>query len=231
MKNIVVATLVGLFFLTSSVAQASELPNKDGYITDNANVISQEAENQLEILLTEYEKNTTNNIVVLTTNDLQGQSLEEYSIHIVDKWKPGVKDIDNGLLLLLIPEHHLSRIEVGRGLEGEVTDIESHDILEKMAPLLKENKFDDAVVLGINEITSTILLPVPTEQPKTEQNETIVGVVVVVWIIIAIILFIIDPELGMLFVRITFLIITMGKSGSSSSSSGKFSGGGSSKKW
>lgn len=61
-------------------------------------------------------------IVFLTVPDLQGLPIEEYSIKVAEDWKLGTKEKDNGLLVIVAKNERLVRIEVGNGIEGEITD-------------------------------------------------------------------------------------------------------------
>ena len=48
------------------------------------------------------------------------ETIEQYSIRVVEAWKLGKKGVDNGLLLLVAKDDHKVRIEVGYGLEGDL---------------------------------------------------------------------------------------------------------------
>jgi uncharacterized protein len=88
--------------------------------------------------------------VIKTTGS---QSLENYSIDIARRWGVGTKDKDNGVLLLIAVDDHKLRIEVGRGLEGDLTDLQSGRIIrEQLTPRLRRGDFGGAVEVGTQEI-------------------------------------------------------------------------------
>jgi uncharacterized protein len=83
--------------------------------------------------------------------------LEEYSLRVVEKWKLGTKNKDNGVLLLVAVDDHKMRIEVGQGLEGVLTDAQcSRIIRNEIAPEFRRGDYDAGVKAGINGIVKAI---------------------------------------------------------------------------
>ncbi len=96
--------------------------------------------NDLTGTLTNSEVNTlTNQIKALTQNHAQlvvlvvdttgDETIEQYATRVFDSWKPGDKDRDDGVLLLVARQDHTVRIEIGYGLEGIITDAQSGKII------------------------------------------------------------------------------------------------------
>jgi uncharacterized protein len=126
-------------------------------VHDEAHVLSQQTIDQLEKLLTQYEDSTSNQIAILIINTLDNEVLEEYSLRVAETWKLGQKDKDNGVLLLIAVEDHKMRIEVGKGLEGVLTDALSNRIIRnEMAPAFRRADFDGGVTAAINGIVAAI---------------------------------------------------------------------------
>jgi uncharacterized protein len=117
------ALLFALAVLTPSVALARDVPPLTGHVNDTAHLLSAEADQRLEQKLTAYEAKTGQQFTLLTVDTLDGDALEDFSIRALDTWKLGKKGKDDGLILLIVPNDHLLRIEVGYGLEGELTDV------------------------------------------------------------------------------------------------------------
>jgi uncharacterized protein len=127
------------------------------HIHDEAKVLSQQTVEQLENQLKIYEDSTSNQIAVLIITSLEGESLEEYSLRVAEKWQLGQKDKDNGVLLLISVDDHKMRIETGYGLEGVLTDaLSSRIIRNELAPNFRRNDFDGGVTAGINAIIAAI---------------------------------------------------------------------------
>lgn len=129
----------------------------NGRVNDYAQIISRTAVQQLERQLAELERTDSTQIVVLTVPSLQGQNLEEFSIKVAESWKVGQKGFDNGAILLIAKAERKIRIEVGRGLEGKLTDLVSGRIIRgEIAPRFKTGDFDGGVIAGINAVQTVV---------------------------------------------------------------------------
>jgi uncharacterized protein len=118
-----VLTIVFLvFLLTIGIGYGLAIPNYVGYVNDFANVLKPSERSELENRLTAIEQDTTDEIAIVTTNDLQNETIEMYSVYLFQKWGIGKKGEDNGLLILLVPSTRQYRFEVGYGLEGVLND-------------------------------------------------------------------------------------------------------------
>jgi uncharacterized protein len=126
-------------------------------VHDDAHVLRQETIDQLETRLAQYEDSTSNQIAILIISSLGGESLEEYSIKVAEKWALGKKEKDNGVLLLIAVDDHKMRIEVGEGLEGVLTDAMSSRIIRnEMAPAFRRGDFDGGVTAAIDGMIKAI---------------------------------------------------------------------------
>lgn len=126
-------------------------------VHDDAQALKQETIEKLEKRLEVYEDSTSNQIAILIISSLEGESIEEYSIRVAEKWKLGQKDKDNGVLLLVAVDDHKMRIEVGSGLEGVLTDaLSSRIIRNEMAPNFRRADFDAGVNAGVDGIIAAI---------------------------------------------------------------------------
>lgn len=128
----------------------------NGPINDYSNILSEKDKSQLtQSLMDEYKKSGTQ-VAVLIIDSLDGQSIEEFSIKMVEKYPLGQKGKDNGILFTLVVNDRKVRIEVGRGLEGTLTDLKSKRVLGQAKPYFKSKQFSDGVVIVVNEIVKTI---------------------------------------------------------------------------
>ena len=85
-------------------------------------------------------------LVVATVNSLQGEEIEPYANELFRTWKLGEKTKNNGVLLLVAPNEHRVRIEVGYGLEGTLTDALSKIIITNaIAPRFKAGDFGGGI--------------------------------------------------------------------------------------
>ncbi len=159
---------------------ASGYPKYTNYVNDFANVLKKETVSRLNTKLKSYEDQTTNQIAVATIQTTQPELIEEYAVHMFDQWKPGQKNKDNGVLMVYAMQDHHMRIEVGRGLEGELTDIESKHILDDVVkPEFKAGNYDDGVSKGIDAVIVAISTESGTLTASTKTNTSAGGLIVV----------------------------------------------------
>lgn len=151
--------LLTLFFSTHLSffiqAHALSIPQLTNPVMDEARMISPQVKVMVSDVLRTLLKNGGSQITLLTLSDLEGLTIEEAALQIVDQWKLGGEKKDNGVLLLIAKKERKIRIEVGQGLEGNLTDAHSKGIIEdSMVPLMKTGNIDGAMILGITQIIS-----------------------------------------------------------------------------
>lgn len=128
-----------LLFAASLSAQYPAAPDPIAYVTDLGDFLTEEEElNLSRVLLNQYREKGQVQLVVVTVPDLGGQSVEQYAQGLAESWGIGEKDWNNGVLLLLSRAERKVRIELGYGMEGQITDLEAKRIIdEKLVPYLK----------------------------------------------------------------------------------------------
>ena len=126
------------------------VPRLTGPVVDQANVLSQREEAQLAELSRRAlatDGGTGPQVAFLTVPSLEGEPIEEYSIRVAEAWKLGTAEKDNGLLFVVSTGDRQMRIEVGGGLEGEITDAQSSRIIrEILAPAFRANRYGDGLL-------------------------------------------------------------------------------------
>lgn len=149
---------VGLAAGACLLSAALAIPEKpSGYITDLAGLLPPAEKAQLESELSSYESRTTHQIVILTLPSLEGEVLEDVSIRTAEKWKPGQKGRDNGVLMLIAAQEHEVRIEVGYGLEPYLTDLTAGRIIRNiMVPRFRAQEAAQAIRAGVSAIMQTL---------------------------------------------------------------------------
>lgn len=157
-------------------ALALDVPQLKGRVNDYAGMLSSETAGRLEQKLADFERETTNQVVVLTIPSLQGDIVEQFAIRVAEQWKPGQKGKDNGVLLILAKGERKVRIEVGMGLQGVLPDITaSHIIRDVMRPYLAAGNFDQGISAGLAAImaaTQGEFKPSPQEPRKQPHRKT-----------------------------------------------------------
>jgi uncharacterized protein len=145
--------LLVILLLCPLSATALDVPPLAGRVNDHARMLSAAAAQQLEQQLAAFERETSNQVVVLTMPSVQGDTIDQFAIRVVEAWKIGQKGRDNGVLLLIAQSERKVRIEVGRGLQGVLPDITaSHIIRDSMRPFLKDGNYELGISAGVNGI-------------------------------------------------------------------------------
>jgi uncharacterized protein len=137
--------------------KVSDLPAPTGYVSDFAHVLSPQTIQSVDDLCLQVDRQAHAQIAVVTIKTLDdGQSIEEFSTQLEDKWKVGAKGTDKGVLMVLVMTPRKGRIEVGYGLEGILNDAKVGDIGRSMVPAAAQGDYNRAVPLGVQEIAQVI---------------------------------------------------------------------------
>ena len=137
--------------------ESSKSPALTGRVVDQAGILSPAVKAELETALAAHENNTTNQVVVVTLESLNGANIEEYSLELARRWGIGQKGKDNGVLLVVAPNDKQIRIEVGYGLEGILTDALSSNIINYyIIPEFKKGDIQNGIKIGTQKIIALL---------------------------------------------------------------------------
>lgn len=136
-------------------------PTNYKYINDYANVISADAENKIVQVGDELYKKTGAEVVAAVMEKTGDETIEDYSTGLFRKWGIGQKDKNNGVLILLAFKNsnyqRKSRIEVGYGLEGALTDAGTGSIQDEyMLPYYKNGDYSTGILNGYMAVCKTV---------------------------------------------------------------------------
>src|SRR6185503_10963752 len=120
---LLLASLWYLAFLTAATAAEPKFPQLTGRIVDEAALLSADDKRALEQDLKALEEKSTDQLVIYTTRSLQGYPIEDFGYRLGRFWQIGEKGKNNGVILIVAPSDRKVRIEVGRGLEPQLTDL------------------------------------------------------------------------------------------------------------
>lgn len=149
--------LIALFLLVTVASAEPQFPKLSGRVVDQANMISASAEANIAALSEAHEQATGNQVVVVTVPDLQGYAIEDFGYQLGRHWGIGQSDKNNGVLLIASQAERKIRIEVGYGLEGELTDaIASNIINAQITPSFKRAQFDAGFVVGTRSMIQAL---------------------------------------------------------------------------
>lgn len=126
-------------------------------VTDLTGTLSQAEQAKLEAELAAFEARKGAQIAVLIVPSTEPEAIEQYSIRVVDAWKLGRAAPDDGALLLVAKDDRAMRIEVGRGLEGALTDLVSKRIVaDTIAPHFRQGDFAGGIAAGVAQMIRVI---------------------------------------------------------------------------
>lgn len=150
-------------------AQAEQpVPTLTARVTDETGTLSEAQKTALEETLKDFEAKKGAQIAVLLVSTTAPETIEQYAIRVVEQWKIGRKQIDDGVLLIVAKNDRTLRIEVGYGLEGVLTDATSRRIIDEIiVPRFRQGDFYGGIFAGVENIMRVVSgepLPAPTER-------------------------------------------------------------------
>lgn len=142
-----------LISLNGEGARGQSVPEIHQHITDLSGTLSTGDTRDIEEKLSQFERATSNQIVVLMIPTTNGESIEAYSLAVAEKNKVGKKGRDNGVLLLIAKEDRKMRIDVGYGLEGPLPDAIADQIIRHViTPQFRSGDFAGGIDAGVDAI-------------------------------------------------------------------------------
>jgi uncharacterized protein len=151
----VVAVFAGL--VLAAPAGAQEIPAFRAPVVDAARVVPDSVEEAVNLELNDYQARSGNQVAVAVVKTTGKKSIEDYSIDLAREWGVGREGRDDGVVLVIAYDDRKLRIEVGRGLEGTLTDLEAGRIVrDRIAPLLRARDVGGAVRQGTAAIRGAL---------------------------------------------------------------------------
>ena len=195
-----------LFFLAAlplcvaspALAENPKTIHPSGYVTDLAGAITPDTKIRLESLCREVEDKTGAQIAIVTVHKLEGESVEDFAVDVYKQLGVGSKGDSRGVLLLVAPDEHKYRIEVGYGLEPVINDARAGDAGRAMIPALRQGNYSAAIETATWVLAKYIAddrgvtlsgRPPAAPQSSARRNSSPIslwGILFVIWIIISI---------------------------------------------
>ncbi|HTO58523.1 MAG TPA: TPM domain-containing protein, partial [Pseudomonadales bacterium] len=174
----------------AALAHATDFPPLSGRVVDAANILTPATRAELTQQLDAFEQRSGIQIVVATVPNLDGLDIETYGVDLARAWQIGSKAKNDGALLLVAKAEHKVRIEVGYGLEGDLTDaMSSYIISTRIVPQFRKGDFDAGVRDGVSGIIEVLGNPQQAARatPKQHARAAPVGIfwLIVLFIVIS----------------------------------------------
>jgi uncharacterized protein len=152
---------------SEDIHRLADLPARPaGPVLDQAGILPDDVEMQLEARLRALWQRTGDTLVVVSLSSLKGESIENYAFNIFDTWGIGHAKTDRGLLLLIAPNERKVRIEVGCGFESQVTDaIAGRIIRERITPIFSEGDLAGGTLAGVDALIERLAMPKAANDP------------------------------------------------------------------
>ena len=198
--------LCGILFLVFGfrlLADEVIPPPPAAYFNDYAHVVSAGTAAQLNQTLENFERQSSDQIVVAVFPRMQSDSsIEDYTVRVARSWQVGQTNKNNGAVLFVFVQDHKMFLEVGYGLEGVLPDGLCKRIIdEQITPRFKAGDFDGGLTAGVQAILAATKGEykgngTTVAQYRAMQGQGGAGAVVVILFLIILVLFIILPLLS-----------------------------------
>ena len=133
------------------------IPAYDSPVVDTAGLLQPDERARLVARLMDLQTRKGSQVAVLIVPTTQPEEIEQYSIRVADAWKTGRKGVDDGAILLIAQQDRRMRIEVGRGLEGALTDLVSNRVIdETIRPAFRAGEFGAGIEAGVDRVIGVI---------------------------------------------------------------------------
>lgn len=191
MKALVFALLFLFCALDNSFAADSQaaIPALTARVTDQTGTLTPEQKASLEKTLQDFEARKGSQVAVLIVSSTAPETIEQYSLRVVEQWKLGRKKVDDGALLIVAKEDRALRIEVGYGLEGALNDAVCKRIIsEIITPRFRQGDFYGGISAGLDRMTGVIDgEPLPPPDQRTSRGDADISHFIPVIFILALI--------------------------------------------
>ena len=142
-----------VLLLAQTLFAAEVIPPKPaGYFNDYAKVVNPQTALQLNEKLAQFERDTSNQIVVAVFQKMQSDSsIEDYTVRVARAWQVGQKANNNGAVLFVFIQDRKMFIQTGYGLEGALPDILCKQIIDnEITPRFKQGDYTGGLAAGVN---------------------------------------------------------------------------------
>lgn len=199
-RSLILLVAVAVWLTATGAAALEVPPPPTQWFTDRAGLVSAADAAALNQKLQAFEQETGAQFIIYVFPSLEGESVEDFTIRAVERWKVGQQKFDNGLVLFVFVKEQTIRIEVGYGLEGTITDaFSSRVIRQHIAPYFQRGDWAAGLNAGAEALMAQIRkgeAPVePLRRPADGPAPANFGSVLFMLIVFALVFFVL-PSLG-----------------------------------
>jgi uncharacterized protein len=176
-----------LLLLPAAAAALLPVPPLTGPVVDQAGILDAASERRLEALARAAREAEGGGVQLqfLTVRSLEGEPIEDFSIRVAEAWKLGSAERDDGVLVTVAVEDRSVRIEVGGGIEGGLTDVQSSRIIRgTIVPAFQAGRFGEGLYdAGVQILSALGALPTDVARrqarPQPQARFPVLGIVAI----------------------------------------------------
>lgn len=193
MKRVSILAILSLSLALSFsaiIVHAYTNPGKpQGLVNDFAGILTSTEKIELETTLSDFKKETGNEITIVTVSSLGDETVNSYAVKLFQEWGIGKKDKDNGLLILHAPNERQIWIEVGYGLEPYITDAKASSVYRNiLSPAFKQGNYAGGYREAIKAIIGTLrgeaeAIPETSSGGGLNENWFVFGFIIFMWLV------------------------------------------------
>lgn len=155
--NIIILLISLLFSSMGTQAKAVTYPLMEDAVTDTIGLLTPNDFQLINNKIITLEQSTGAQLSVLIINSTDGVSIEQYAYEIFNTWRLGRLNVDDGVLLLVALQDRAVRIEVGYGLEGQITDYFARQVInDYIVPFFRAQQYTQGIDQAIDALIAKI---------------------------------------------------------------------------
>jgi uncharacterized membrane protein YgcG len=184
MRNLL-AIVLTFFCLASYADELLPIPHlTGGYVIDQSNVLSKTSIDEINKVINGMDKVKGTAVMgVFVLPSTKGEPIEQFSLRTAEAWKLGHSGHEDGIVLVIATNDHKSRLEVGRGISGDLSDVVARGVLSKVNPDFKAGKFSVGILNIINDVNTIVkpqaLITTIEQKKPTEVNLGLILAIVI----------------------------------------------------
>jgi len=137
--------------------EADLLPPPDTWVTDSVGVLSAESRSRLNRDLEEHQRQTGQQVLLWIGRSTGGADVDDWAASTFSRWKVGRAGLNDGVVIFMVSDARRVRIEVGYGLEQQLTDAVAGRILRDVViPRLQAGDWNGAATNGVAAVLSAL---------------------------------------------------------------------------
>ncbi|WP_170117554.1 TPM domain-containing protein [Chitinophaga ginsengisoli] len=156
-----------------SIEKIPDPMQHSGYVSNPDHLITTETEAALNEQMRQLEQSGRAQVAIVLLNTIGDKVPKDVAHDLFRLWRPGQKEKENGLVVLLVNDQHRIEFETGYGLEGDLPDVICFRIQQsEMLPSFKQNNIDEGMLKGMTALVNVLQPQADTDIASVEDSTT-----------------------------------------------------------